>query len=153
MIVAALAASAEAVRHSGWEGDPDRCGVAVGCGIGSLEEVKKAYDTLCTRGHRKVSPHFIPRQLINMAAGHVSMAHGFRGPTMSPATACASGAHAIAEAAMLVREGAADAMLVRYMKLYYICPIFHVHTHVGVLTASGSFLFLRLVEQKHLSTD
>ncbi len=153
MLVAALAASDEAVRHSGWEGDPDRCGVAIGSGIGSLEEATKAHDILCTRGYRKVSPHFLPRLLINMAAGHVSMAHDMRGATMSPATACASGAHAIAEAAMLVREGSADAMLVRFIKLYYMCPIFHIYTHVGVLTASGSFLFLRLVEQKHLLTD
>ncbi len=130
MLVAALAASAEAVRHSGWEGGLDRCGVAVGCGIGSLGEATKAHDALCTQGYRKVSPHFIPRLLINMAAGHVSMAHGMRGATMSPATACASGAHAIAEAAMLVREGAADAMLVRLMKLYYIYVhhIPHLHT-------------------------
>ncbi len=127
VLVAALAASAEAVRHSRWEGDVDRCGVAVGCGIGSLGEATKAHDALCTRGYRKVSPHFIPRLLINMAAGHVSMAHGMRGATMSPATACASGAHAIAEAAMLVREGAVDAMLVRLIiKLYYsIYP--HLH--------------------------
>ncbi len=116
MLVAALAASDEAVRHSRWAGDPDRCGVAIGCGIGSLEEATKAYGTLCTRGYRKVSPQFIPRLLINMAAGHVSMAHGMRGATMSPAMACASGAHAIAEAAMLVREGAVDAMLVRFVK-------------------------------------
>jgi len=88
---------------------PERVGVAVGAGVGPVEEVGAAAVALA-RGERP-SPFFVPRILLNMAAGSVAMRFGLRGPNSAPATACASGAHAIGEALRAVQSGAADAMV------------------------------------------
>ena len=86
-----------------------RVGVAVGSGIGAVEEVGAAARSLA-RGE-KISPFFVPRILLNMAAGSVSMRFGLRGPNIAGASACASGAHAIGDAFRLVQSGAADVMV------------------------------------------
>jgi 3-oxoacyl-[acyl-carrier-protein] synthase II len=88
---------------------PLRVGVAVGCGVGGLEEVGNAATALA--GGAKLSPFFVPRVLLNMAAGGVALRFGLRGPNLAPGTACASGAHAIGEAARAIACGAADAMV------------------------------------------
>ena len=80
----------------------DRCGCAIGSGIGSLEDVAAASETLRARGPGKLSPFFVPRILANMAAGHVSITHGLRGPSHAASTACATGAHAIGDAYKMV---------------------------------------------------
>ena len=120
-IALALAASAEAVEDSGLGGkdelDPslvnlDRAGVAIGAGIGSLAEITAGSDTLAgPRGLRKLSPFFVPRTLINLAAGHVSMKYALRGPNHCCVTACATGAHSIGDAFRFIRFGDADVML------------------------------------------
>jgi len=90
---------------------PERTGVAVGAGVGSLAEVTSAHTTLETRGVRRLTPFFVPRTLINLAAGHVSMKFNLRGPNHSVATACATGAHSIGDAYRFVRFGDADVMV------------------------------------------
>ncbi len=92
--------------------DPSRCGVAIGSGIGSsVQEVSDAHDLVKAKGIRRLSPYFVPRLLINLAAGHVSIAHNLRGPNHSAVTACASGAHSIGDAARLIAYGDADVMV------------------------------------------
>ena len=111
----ALAAAGEALDSARWAPSTDvereRTGVAIGSGIGSLADIVDASDTLRERGHRRVSAYFIPRMLVNMAAGQVSIRAGLRGPMASPATACATGAHAISDAAHLLTSGEADVVL------------------------------------------
>ena len=99
----ALAAADEALRSSGWQPADDeraleRAGVAIGSGIGSLADIVDSSTALSARGHRRVSPHFVPKMLVNMAAGQVSIRTGFKGPSASPSTACATGVHALSDA-------------------------------------------------------
>ena len=111
----ALVAAAEALDDAAWapSSEAERCatGVAIGSGIGALADIVDAADALRERGHRRVSPYFIPRMLVNMAAGQVSIRAGLRGPMAAPATACATGAHALADARQLIASGEADVML------------------------------------------
>lgn len=106
---AALEALAEAGLAAHPEGLGPRAGVALGSGIGAFDEIAEA----AVRQDRgdKLSPHFVPRSLISSAAGDLARAHGCRGPLLAPATACAAGAQAIADAARLIETGAADLML------------------------------------------
>jgi 3-oxoacyl-[acyl-carrier-protein] synthase II len=111
----ALAAAEGALSDAGWrpvdEAQRARTGVCIGAGMGHISDVASAGVLLASGRGRRVSPFFVPRILVNMAAGHVSMAHGLRGPLGAPCTACASGAAALAEAARAIRHGEADAML------------------------------------------
>jgi len=114
-IVYALAAAEEAIRDSGWAPPSDeareRTGVMIGSGIGGLETIDDTSKTLQAQGPRRVSPFFIPASLINLASGQVSIKHGFKGPNHAPVTACATGAHAIGDAARLIKYGDADVMV------------------------------------------
>jgi 3-oxoacyl-[acyl-carrier-protein] synthase II len=114
-IVCALAAAEEAVKHSGWEPASDeareRTGVLIGSGIGGLPGICETSITLHERGPRRVSPFFIASNLINLASGQVSIRHGFRGPNHAVVTACASGAHAIGDAARMIALDDADVMV------------------------------------------
>jgi 3-oxoacyl-[acyl-carrier-protein] synthase II len=111
----ALAAAEGALSDAGWRPrdarERERTGVCIGAGMGHIADVADAGVLLAGGRGRRVSPFFVPRILVNMAAGHVSMAHGLRGPLGAPCTACASGAAALAEAARAIRHGEADAML------------------------------------------
>jgi 3-oxoacyl-[acyl-carrier-protein] synthase II len=111
----AIAAADEAVEDSGWKPEDaesrERTGVLIGSGIGGLQGIYDASVTLHERGPRRVSPFFIPAALINLASGHVSIRHGFTGPNHSVVTACATGAHAIGDAARLIEIGDADVMI------------------------------------------
>lgn len=111
----ALAASAEALAHAGWSPQTreqqERTGVAIGSGIGGLSDIIEASDALRERGVRRVSPYFIPKMLVNMAAGQVSIRAGLRGPSAAPATACATGAHALADGLRMIRSGEADVVV------------------------------------------
>ena len=114
-IMFAIAAAKEAVEDAGWTPtdpeDLERTGVIIGSGIGGLPQISETTLTLQAQGPRRVSPYFIPASLINLAAGHVSIIHGFQGPNHAPVTACASGAHAIGDAARMIMFGDADVMV------------------------------------------
>ena len=114
-ILYGIAAADEAVRDAGWtpEGEEDRqrTGVIIGSGIGGLNTIYETSIELNERGPRKVSPFFIPSALINLASGHVSIRHGFKGPNHSVVTACATGAHAVGDAYRLIKYGDADVMV------------------------------------------
>lgn len=88
-----------------------RVGASLGTGIGSLSSIVAAGAQVASGSERRVSPYFVPTILGNMAAAHVSLAHGLRGPQLAATTACAASAHAIGEAYRCVRDGGADAML------------------------------------------
>lgn len=111
----ALAAADEAVRHAGWEKPSDeeleRTGVLIGSGIGGLPSIAENAVKLHESGPRRVSPFFIPGSLINEASGVVSIKYGYQGPNHSVVTACATGAHAIGDAARLIALDDADVMI------------------------------------------
>jgi 3-oxoacyl-[acyl-carrier-protein] synthase II len=111
----ALVAATEAVEDSGWKptDEDDRCatGVMIGSGIGGLETIYDASILVHEGKARRLSPFFIPSALINLASGHVSIKFGFKGPNHSVVTACASGVHAIGDAARLIGLGDADVMV------------------------------------------
>ena len=110
----ALAASRFALEDSGLQvdaGNADRVGVVIGSGIGGLPLIEATHKTLLERGPSRVSPFFIPGQIVNMAAGQVSIHYGARGPNTSPATACTTGLHAIGDAYRFIQADEADAMI------------------------------------------
>ncbi|HEX3557334.1 MAG TPA: beta-ketoacyl-ACP synthase II [Thermoanaerobaculia bacterium] len=110
----ALAASRFAVDDAGLvidAGNAERVGVVIGSGIGGLPLIEAMHKTLLERGPGRVSPFFIPGQIVNMAAGQVSIRYGARGPNTSPATACTTGLHAVGDAFRLIQAGEADAMI------------------------------------------
>lgn len=112
----AIAAAEEALSQANWfpESDADRLATAtiVGTGIGGFPTITQAQNTLSTRGHRRLSPFTVPAFLANLAAGHVSIRHGFRGPIGCPVTACAAGVQAIGDGMRLIRSGEAEVALV-----------------------------------------
>jgi len=114
-IVYALAAAAQAVEDAGWTPDDEevreRTGVMIGSGIGGLPGITEGALTLHERGPRRISPFFIPANLINLASGHVSIRYGFTGPNHAVVTACSTGAHAIGDAARLIMLDDADVMV------------------------------------------
>jgi 3-oxoacyl-[acyl-carrier-protein] synthase II len=114
-IVYALAAATGAVKDAGWEptGEEDReaTGVMIGSGIGGLPGITEGALTLHERGPRRLSPFFIPANLINLASGHVSIRYGFKGPNHAVVTACSTGAHAIGDAARIIMWEDADVMI------------------------------------------
>ena len=110
----ALAAGQMAMEDSGIEmvaGLAEEFGVAIGSGIGGLRTIEEFHDTLVRRGPRKVSPFSMPRLLINMAPGQVSIRFGLKGPNESVVTACATGNHSLAAAGRMIQLGEARAML------------------------------------------
>lgn len=114
-ILYAMAAADEAIADSAWKPQTDeernRTGVLIGSGIGGLSSIADTALQLERDGPRKISPFFIPGALINLASGQVSIRHGLRGPNHAVVTACATGAHAIGDAARLIRVGDADVMV------------------------------------------
>jgi 3-oxoacyl-[acyl-carrier-protein] synthase II len=114
-ILYGIAAADEAVRDANWmpedEGERERTGVMIGSGIGGLGTIAATAIELHEKGPRRVSPFFIPSSLINLASGQVSIRYGFKGPNHAVVTACATGAHAIGDAARLIKYGDADVMV------------------------------------------
>ncbi len=110
-----IIAAIQAVENSGWvpknEVDKIRTGVILGSGIGGLETIAKTTELMNLKGPRKVSPFFIPSALINLLSGQVSIKYGFKGPNHSVVTACSTGAHAIGDAARIIKYGDADVMV------------------------------------------
>src|SRR6201996_1856098 len=114
-IIFGMAAAKQAVKDSGWEPkteeERDRTGVLIGSGIGGLPGIEDGAILVHEKGPRRLSPFFIPGRLINLISGYVSIEHGFKGPNHSVVTACATGAHAIGDAARLIAFDDADVMV------------------------------------------
>ena len=114
-ILYGIAAAQQAVEDSGWmpedEAARERTGVMLGSGIGGLRSIEETAGIIREKGVRRVSPFFIPGALINLISGQVSIRYGFKGPNHSVVTACATGAHAIGDAARLIQWGDADVMV------------------------------------------
>jgi len=114
-IIYGLAAATQAVRDSGWvpKTEEERCrtGVLIGSGIGGLDGIEQASLLIEQKGPRRLSPFFIPGRLINLVSGYVSIQHGYKGPNHAVVTACATGAHAIGDAARLIALDDADVMV------------------------------------------
>jgi 3-oxoacyl-[acyl-carrier-protein] synthase II len=114
-ILYAIVAAQEALQDSGFVADTEEekemAGVMIGSGIGSVGIIAENALLMAERGPRRVSPYFIPSILINEASGHVSIRHGLKGPNHAVVTACATGAHAIGDAARLIEHGDADVMV------------------------------------------
>src|SRR4029079_2760151 len=114
-ILFALLAAAEAIVQAGWHPanahEADRPATLVPWGIGGFPARVEAVRTTDQRGIRRLSPFTIPSFLANLAAGQISIRHGFKGPLRAPVTACAASVQAIGDAARLIRAGAADVAL------------------------------------------
>ncbi len=109
----AVAAAQMAVDDSGLDTlkeDPDRLGVIIGSGIGGLPLIEETHRKLLEKGPSRISPFFIPGLIVNLAAGHVSIRFKAQGPSSAPATACATGAHAIGDAFRIIQHDDADIM-------------------------------------------
>ena len=113
-IIYGVVAADEAIKDAGlaeYDGDKTRMGVSIGAGIGGLNTIYDNCVELYANGPRHISPFFIPKVIINMTAGHVSIKYGLKGPNLSVVTACASAAHSIGEAVRLIQHGDADVMV------------------------------------------
>jgi 3-oxoacyl-[acyl-carrier-protein] synthase II len=111
----AIAASEQAVRASGLLEssalDRDRVGVLIGSGIGGIATFEEQARLMVERGPKRISPFFVPMFIPDIAAGHVSMRYGFRGPNLATVSACASSAHAVGLAMRMIQRGDADVMI------------------------------------------
>jgi 3-oxoacyl-[acyl-carrier-protein] synthase II len=114
-IIYGMCAAQQAVENSGWvpatDEDSWRTGVLIGSGIGGLAEIAKTSTLMDAGKTRRVSPFFIPASLINLISGHVSIKYGLKGPNHSVVTACATGTHAIGDAARMISLDDADVMV------------------------------------------
>jgi 3-oxoacyl-[acyl-carrier-protein] synthase II len=109
-----IAAGKEAIDDSGIEitdENADRIGVAIGAGIGGLPGIEAGYDAYLKGGPRKISPFFVPSNIINMIAGNLSIMYGMKGPNTAIVTACSSGTHNISSAGRMIQYGDADVMI------------------------------------------
>ncbi|MEN8170985.1 MAG: beta-ketoacyl-ACP synthase II [Pseudomonadota bacterium] len=109
-----IVASMEAIEDSGLEvteENAERIGVAIGSGIGGLPGIEKGSEAYNKGGPRKISPFFVPSNIINMISGHVSIKYGLKGPNIALVTACATGTHSIGDASRLIEYGDADVMV------------------------------------------
>ena len=110
----ALAATDEAVRMSGLQITADlapRVGVHIGSGIGGFDVIEREHSNLIHGGPRKISPFFIPAAIVNLAAGHVSIRYGAKGPNEATCTACTSSAHSVGDAFKIIARCDADVMI------------------------------------------
>ena len=114
-ILFAIAAADQAIQDSEIgnlnEETAKKAGVLIGSGIGGLQSIARANETLTEKGPKRMSPFFIPSCLINLASGQISIKHGLKGPNHSVVTACSTGAHAIGDAARIIKAGEADIMI------------------------------------------
>jgi 3-oxoacyl-[acyl-carrier-protein] synthase II len=109
-----IAAATMAMEDAGLrinEANAPRVGVYVGAGMGGLPAIEHYHKVMLEKGPRKITPFFIPMLIINLAAGQISIRFGAKGPNAAPATACATGSHAIGDAFKIIQRGDADAMI------------------------------------------
>jgi 3-oxoacyl-[acyl-carrier-protein] synthase II len=121
----AMGASEMAIKDSGVDlqkTNAERIGVYIGTGIGGLPGIERQHQILVDRGPTRVSPFFIPMVISNLASGQVAIKFGLKGPNLSVATACATGAHAIGEAAKFIQEGSCDIMVAGGTEAT-VCPL------------------------------
>jgi 3-oxoacyl-[acyl-carrier-protein] synthase II len=110
----AFAATHEAISQADLKITPENCdrvGIFIGSGIGGFEVIEREHSILLDSGPRRISPFFIPAAIVNMAAGHISIRYGARGPISATATACATSANSIGDAARMIEHGDADVMI------------------------------------------
>src|SRR3989338_358393 len=110
----ALAAAEFALQHANLRITPDmaeRTGVFIGSGIGGFDVIEREHTALLQGGPRKISPFFIPASIVNLAAGHVSIRHGAKGPNSATCTACSSSAHAVGDAFKTIALCDADVLI------------------------------------------
>ena len=114
-ILFGLAAAEQALADAGWKPEDEesllRTGTLVGSGIGGLPSIEAGAITMHDRGPRRISPFFIPGSLINLLPGNISIKYGFKGPNHAVVTACSTGAHAIGDAARMIKLDDADVMV------------------------------------------
>lgn len=109
-----IAAGCQAFEHSGievTEENADRIGVAIGAGIGGITGIENGHNSFLKGGPRKISPFFVPSNIINMISGNLSIKYGLKGPNFAIVTACTTGTHNIGEAARVIMYGDADVMV------------------------------------------
>jgi 3-oxoacyl-[acyl-carrier-protein] synthase II len=109
-----IAAGCQAIEDSGLEvteANAERIGVAIGSGIGGITGIEECYATYEKSGPRRISPFFVPGNIINMISGNLSIKYGLKGPNFAIVTACTTGAHNIGDAARLIKYGDADVMI------------------------------------------
>ncbi|HIP52626.1 MAG TPA: beta-ketoacyl-[acyl-carrier-protein] synthase II [Chromatiales bacterium] len=109
-----MAAGCQAIEDSGLEITDEnrhRIGVAIGSGIGGIAGIENSYHAYLKGGPRKISPFFVPANIINMVAGNLSIKYGLKGPNFSIVSACSTGTHNIGDAAYMIRNGLVDAMV------------------------------------------
>jgi len=109
-----IAAGCQAIEDSGLEvtgANAERIGVAIGSGIGGITGIEECYATYEKGGPRRISPFFVPGNIINMISGNLSIKYGLKGPNFAIVTACATGTHNIGDAARLIKYGDADVMI------------------------------------------
>lgn len=109
-----IGAGVQAVEDSGFElteENADRIGVAIGSGIGGLPGIEKSNEAYLNGGPKKISPFFVPSNIINMVSGNLSIMKGYRGPNISIVSACTTGTHNIGDAARMIMYGDADIMI------------------------------------------
>lgn len=110
----AMAAATMAMEDSGLvinAENSERVGVVIGAGMGGLSSIEHYHKVLLEKGHKRLTPFFIPMIIINLAAGSVSIKYGAKGPNSAAVTACASGSHSIGDAFRIIQRGEADAMI------------------------------------------
>src|SRR4030081_2825996 len=110
----AMAATDEAMKMSGLKVTSEnatRVGVHIGSGVGGFDVIEREHEALLSGGPRKISPFFIPAAIVNLAAGHVSIRYGAKGPNEATATACTTSAHAIGDAYKIIQRCDADVMI------------------------------------------
>jgi 3-oxoacyl-[acyl-carrier-protein] synthase II len=111
-VLLALSAAKEAWADAAVDmADPARVGILVGSAIGGLPGIAEQHQVLLERGHDRVSPFFIPSVLVDSASGQLAISLGVKGPNYAPVSACATGSHAVGEAAELIKRGDADVVL------------------------------------------
>lgn len=109
-----LAAGCQAFEHSGvvvTDDNADRIGVAIGAGIGGITGIENGHNSFLKGGPRRISPFFVPSNIINMISGNLSIKYGLKGPNFAIVTACTTGTHNIGEAARVIMYGDADVMV------------------------------------------
>ncbi len=109
-----LAAATQAIEEAGLEVTAENCrriGISIGSGIGGLPGIEKGYHAYLDGGPRKISPFFVPSNIINMVAGNLSIKYGIRGPNYAIVTACSTGTHCIGHAMRMIERGDVDVMI------------------------------------------